>query len=103
MEYLLDKCKAILRIDNNASNDEIESLIKAAQLDLIESGVLKTIAQNQKEPRDDLVDMAIRTYVKANYGYNNPDYEKLTSSYEKQRAKLKQSEKYTVAVPTVTV
>ncbi len=76
---MLNSVKISLRINasNNAYDDEISGLINAAKLDLEISGVASTSIVES----DPLIRQAIITYVKANFGYDNPDSEKLKESY----------------------
>lgn len=76
---MLDSIKLSLRIssDNTAYDEEIKDLIQAAKLDLRISGVASTFIKDS----DPLIKQAIRTYVKAHFGYDNSDSEKLKESY----------------------
>lgn len=76
---MLNSVKISLRINasNEAYDDEISGLIEAAKLDLRISGVASTLIVDT----DPLIKRAVITYVKANFGYDNPDSEKLKESY----------------------
>lgn len=91
---LLDDAKTALRISPSASafNGEVQGLIDAAQADMIESGLAETIVKAD-EPRP-LVKLAILTYCKANFGYNNPDADRLKASYDLQVQKLSMIAEY---------
>ncbi len=108
---MLEDAKAILRISNNAYDAEIEDLIEAAKMDLKLSGVNvnKTVTETytpepteenpEPEPveiqvMDPLIKRAIIVYVKANFGWNNPDAEKLQQSYDMLKCHLALSQEY---------
>ncbi|MEK5415058.1 phage head-tail connector protein [Paenibacillus sp. FSL L8-0708] len=90
----LNSVKVALRISlsNLAFDEEITDLIAAARDDLRLSGVLatKTVSDD-----DSLINRAVNTYVKANFGFDNPDAERLQSSYESIKAHLTLSQEYT--------
>lgn len=98
-QQLLKKCKDALRITTEACDDEINTLISAAKADIARVGVLSSAVSTP----DDYITTAIIIYVKANFGFNNPDYDRLSSAYNAMLVNLSLSKKYTVAVPTVTV
>lgn len=77
---MLGKVKQALRITHNALDDEIDDLIEAARHDLKLSGVssVKTDAESNIDP---LIARAIVTYCKANFGFDNPDADRLNNSY----------------------
>ncbi len=85
---ILDDAKLALRISsaNTAYDSEVADLIAAAQEDLVESGVAGTVAK-AADPVT-LIKRAIITYVKANFGWNNPDSDRLKMSYDTQTQKL---------------
>jgi len=89
---LLADIKNLLRIKNNAFDGEVSDLIDAAQSDLMLSGVS---GDRALDPRDPLVKRAISIYVKAHFGWDNPDAERLMQSYEMLKAHLTLSEEYT--------
>lgn len=107
---MLDDVKTVLRISNNAYDAEIEDLIEAAKMDLKLSGVNanKTVTETytpepeenpEPEPveiqvMDPLIKRAIMVYVKANFGWNNPDAEKLQQSYIMLKIHLALSQEY---------
>lgn len=72
---MLDSIKTTLRISNTAFDIEILDLIDAAKMDLKISGV------NKIDYDDPLIKRAIIVYVKANFGWDNPDAERLQESY----------------------
>lgn len=82
---MLEKVKLALRITSDAFDEELNDMISAASADLEASGVDSAAAVDYSEP---LVVRAVITYVKANFGWNNPDAERLTASYDLQAQKL---------------
>lgn len=72
---MLEKVKLSLRIKSDAFNTEISEMIEAAKLDLSISGINKI---NEADP---LIQQAIKTYCKANFGLDNKDSEKYQKSY----------------------
>ena len=112
---MLEDVKTILRISNNAYDAEIEDLIEAAKIDLKLSGVNidKTVTETytpepteenpEPEPveiqvMDPLIKRAIIVYVKANFGWDNPDAERLQKSYDMLKTHLALSAEYTEVV-----
>ena len=98
---ILDDVKAALRVTttNTGIVGEITDLIAAAKADLGLSGVL---SKNLVDT-DTLVKRAIITYVKANFGYDNPDAERLMRSYDMLKAHLTLSTDYAYFTVTFTV
>lgn len=88
---LIDDIKKSLRISNTAYDTEIQDLIDAAKADLILIGVLSEKILDS----DPLIKRAITVYCKANFGYNNPDYEKLLQSFNSIKNHLSLSCEYT--------
>ena len=108
---MLTEIKTYLRISNTACDDEINDLIDAAKSDLKLSGVNinKTITETitpeptEENPNtepveiqvtDPLIKRAIIIYVKANFGWNNPDAERLQQSYNMLKSHLALSQEY---------
>lgn len=89
---LLDKLKKTLRISSEAFDEEINDLIEAAQLDLELSGVVHEKAIDEG---DALICRAISVYVKANFGFDNPDADRFQQSYNMLKAHLTLSQEYT--------
>lgn len=94
---MLTKVKTALRISHAALDEEIQDLINAAKSDLILSGVTSTKANVET---DALIIRAVTTYVKAHFGYDNPDADKLLNAYEMIKGHLSSSIDY--AYYTVT-
>ena len=90
---ILDDVKTALRISNTAFDGEITDLISAARSDLKLSGVHES---RVNDDTDALIKRAIVVYCKANFGWNNPDAEKLQQSYDMLKMHLSLSQEYTV-------
>lgn len=97
---LLDDVKTALRISSSttAFDVELDDLIDAVAADLKLSGVdpLK-LADLTSTTIDPLIKRAIVVYVKANFGYDNPDADRLLRSYDMLKAHLTLSTEYTPA------
>jgi uncharacterized phage protein (predicted DNA packaging) len=87
-----DRVKVALRVSHTALDSEIDHLIAAARQDLILSGVTSAKANSDT---DALVERAIMTYVKANFGYDNPDADRLMMAYDRLKAHLTLAGDYT--------
>lgn len=92
---ILDSVKKTLRISqsNTAFDEEVTDLIAAARNDLRLAGVLLSKTTEDEDP---LIKRAITVYCKANFGFDNPDAEKLTESFNMLKAHLTLSQEYTV-------
>ena len=79
---LFDLCKAALRIPSDVTiyDAEIEQLLEEAQADLTNTGVPTDTGAD--------VDGAVVSYVKAHFGWNNPDADRLDKSYTSKLIKL---------------
>ena len=88
MNDLLILVKTALRIKTDAFDDELQSLIDAAILDLGIAGV-------NPEEIDDLVKRAVCTYCKMSFGLTE-DYDRLKASYDEQKAQMSNATGYTV-------
>lgn len=95
---LLIKAKMACRVSESTVtyNDELTSLIEAALADLgitdIDEAKLTT------EDTDPLIERAVMTYCKMNFGYavlTNDQYDRLKSSYDEQKSQLLMSSSYT--------
>lgn len=91
---ILSDIKTALRISegNTAYEGEILDLIAAARADLMLAGILPAKANDDTDP---LIKRAITVYVKGNFGWNNPDAEKLQQSYAMIKGHLALSQEYT--------
>jgi len=96
---MLEDVKVALRISNIAYDVEISDLIESARSDLILSGVTDTKANSNT---DALIKRAILVHVKANFGFANPDAERLQQSYEAIRNHLSSSLDYAYYAVTIT-
>ena len=78
---LLDACRAALRIPElcNDYDDEIADVIEAARAELVAGGVLPEKANDDSDGR---IRLAIKVYVKANFGMDNPDADRFMKSFE---------------------
>ena len=79
--------KLALRITTNSFDDEIESLLDAALLDMGVAGVVPS-------EMDALVQQAAITYVRMHFGQPD-DYDRLKKSYDEQKAQLATCTGYT--------
>ena len=89
---LLDDAKLALRISSSAFNSEIDDLIAAAKADLQLSGVDPAKTADDTDP---LIKRAVITYVKAHFGFDNPDADRLCAAYDMLKAHLTLSIEYT--------
>ena len=84
----IDDVKMALRVTTTAYDDEIQSLINSAKIDLGIAGV-------EVPESDAVVNTAIKTYCKLNFGTPNPsNWEYLKKSYDEQKAQLSTSSAY---------
>lgn len=92
---LLDDVKLALRISSSAFDTEVQDLIYAAKADLQLSGVDKLKILDT----DPLIKRAVITYVKANFGFDNPDAERFQQAYYLLKMHLASSLDYTGGDP----
>lgn len=85
---MLNEVKTALRIVTEAYDDEIETLIAAAKLDLGIAGV------NVPTELDSIVKLAVITYCKLHFG-SPEEYDRLKASYDEQKAQLSMATGYT--------
>lgn len=85
---MLEKVKMALRITSDAYDAELTDLIEAAKIDMGIAGVVVP------EELDAIVNRAICTYCKANFGIPD-DYDRLKKSYDEQKAQLVTASGYT--------
>ena len=85
---LLADVKMALRVTTEAYDSELTDLIESAKKDLGIAGVIV--------PESDVVvNTAIKTYCKLNFGTPNPaNWEYLKKSYDEQKAQLSTSSTY---------
>ncbi len=84
---MLDRVKLAMRITTDAYDEEFNSLINAALLDLGIAGV--TITDS-----DELIRRAVITYCRLHFG-SPDDYDNLKASYDEQKAQLQTATGYT--------
>lgn len=84
----LPAVKMALRVTTSAYDDELNTLINAALLDMGVAGV------TNDNDTDALVLRAIITYCRLNFGKPD-DYDRLKASYDEQKAQLSMSSGYT--------
>ena len=89
---LLDNLKNVMRIKTDAFDAELNDLFSAAQADLRLAGVS---AEKAGDVDDPLIRRAIFTYVKAHFGWDNPDHERLLKAYDLLKMHLALSQEYT--------
>lgn len=86
---LLNDVKMALRVTTTSYDDELNALIESAKKDLGIAGV--NVPEN-----DQVVNTAIKTYCKLNFGTPNPaNWEYLKKSYDEQKAQLSTNSDYT--------
>lgn len=90
---LLDDLKPALRISTGttAFDSEISDLISAARVDLRLSGVS---AEKATDDTDPLIKRAITLYAKSNFGFDNPEAERLQRSYDLLKMHMSLSQEY---------
>jgi len=89
---LLDDVKNVLRVSGNDLDIEVIDLIDAAKEDLKLSGIL----ESRVTEVDPLIKRAIIVYCKANFGWDNPEAERLQNSYDMLKAHLSSSTDYII-------
>lgn len=85
---MLAKVKMALRVSTNAFDDELNTLIDAALLDLGIAGV------SNIEETDALIIRAVCTYCKLYFGQPS-DFDRMKASYDEQKAQLGMASGYT--------
>jgi uncharacterized phage protein (predicted DNA packaging) len=75
---MLSDIKLSLRINHSAFDSEITDLIEEARHDLMLSGISSLKANDELDP---MIRRAIKTYCKANFGFDNPDSDRLNNAY----------------------
>lgn len=85
---LFKKVKAALRVttDDEGINEEIKTLMNAGIRDLSTTGI--------KNESDTLFEVAVITYCKANFAFDNPEAERLLDSYESMKRKMMNTKEY---------
>lgn len=88
---ILTAAKTAVRVSGSEYDDEIQGLIDTAIADLGLSGIDPAAVVDS----DALVRNAILTYVKATFGFDNPDAKRLEASYESYKKRLRFSPDHT--------
>lgn len=89
---MLAACRAQLRLGGVTDfDDEITDLIGAARSTMRAGGVSEDKADDDADAR---VRVAIKTYVLAHFGADNPDAERFAASFEEQVKQMKCTEEY---------
>jgi len=78
MKELLNTCKTALRMNNYHFDEEILDEVEACLKDLEISGVASSMIKES----DPLIKQAVKIYVKAHFGFDNTESEKLKESYQ---------------------
>lgn len=91
---MLSLVKLALRITTDAFDNELNMLIAAALGDLGIAGVLEDGETLTVDTEDELLQMAVTTYVKMHFGAPE-DYARLERSYNEQKAQLQTATGYT--------
>lgn len=92
---MLDILKLRLRISGDDFNEEINELQDAGEADLKLAGIIDSKFTKTTDVYDDvLVKRAIIVYVKNNFGWDNPDFEKLEKSYQSLKMHMLLSDEY---------
>lgn len=93
---LMAACRSALRIPSDCTiyDDEITDLIAAARQALLAGGVAEGKANSNE---DASVRVAIKVYVKANFGMDNPDAEKLMRSFKDMLCRMAGSSEHAKA------
>ena len=99
---LLADVKPLLRVSaaTTAFDTELQDLISAAIDDLKLAGVT---AEKAADDTDSLIRRAVFTYVKANFGWDNPDAERLQTAYNLLKMHLTLSQEYSTFTVAFTV
>lgn len=89
---MLVACRAQLRLgDITDFDDEIADLIDAARSTMRAGGISDEKVEDDEDGR---IRVAIKTFVLANFGADNPDAERFAASFEEQVKQMKCTEEY---------
>lgn len=85
---LFEKVKATLRLstDDQGINEEVKALMAAAIADLKTTGI--------HLESDPLFELAVMTYCKGNFGFDNPESPKFLETYESIKQKMMNTREY---------
>ena len=94
---LLQKVKTALRISSDAFDAEISDLLEAGLLDLAIVGADIYVTRDTETGAiascDPLIQRALTTYVRLNFGAPE-DYDRLKRSYDEQKAQIRCNPNY---------
>lgn len=88
---LLAQVKNFMWLTTDAFDNQLQSLIRAALLDLNTSGVNGV----DVDPSDPQILLAIATFCKINFGTPDESYDRLKASYNEMKAHLGMTTGYT--------
>lgn len=90
---IVASCRAALRIADACTvyDEEISDLVGAARAKMRAGGVSDAKSKDDSDP---LVRIAIKCYVKAGFGLDNPDSAKYTESFESLVTQMKATATY---------
>lgn len=88
---LLDKARMVCRVTTTAFDEEITDLIAAGFADLGITDISPAVLTEDAPP---LVQRAVLTYVKLNFGEPD-DVDRLKESYDEQKAQMATNSDYT--------
>lgn len=90
---MVSSCRAALRIADACTDydEEISDLVGAARAKMRAGGVSEAKSKDDSDP---LVRVAIKCYVKAGFGLDNPDAAKYAESFEGLVTQMKATETY---------
>lgn len=88
---LLDEIKTTLRISHNKLDDEINSNISSARLEMIRLGILEDVANSDD---DELIKQAIKTYCQMQNTTDDKKYERYFKAWQYQTDCLRKSKDY---------
>lgn len=91
---IMEELATVVRMDSFSGTEiqiEIMQLARSAQADLMLGGIKKSKVENFNDP---LINRALKLYVKAEFGLDNPDSEKYRDRYETLKKHLMMSSEY---------
>lgn len=91
MTDIKEAVKTALRISTDAFDDEIETLIASAKVDLTHAGVEE---EKANDDTNSLTRLAIISFAKLNFG-STDDYERLKRAYDELKKQLGMASDYT--------
>lgn len=91
---MLDDMKIHLRVTSDVYDIEVEDLIAAARADMKRVGIIADKVESDDDP---LVKMAIASYVKARFGFDNSDMDAFNTTYRRCVADMLNSSDYNTA------